>query len=272
MPRTLVTRMLASGGMLAVVLGLVLAAPSTRSAVAAGASVAIDSPGSNGCIPNTGGQGSGYCFTPNSVTVSPGSAVTWTNRSVAPHTVTRCTVSACSGVGGGSGTAPAGFDSGTINPGGQASISFGGAGSYVYYCAIHTYAAMHGTVTVSGPPPTPAAAPPPTARPPASAPPSNPAARGPSSPSPAHAAATTSTSATATSTGSAPGSQPLAQASATPDSAGSSSSAAPVIAATTASTGGGAPIGLIIALVLLAAGGIGAGVTAWRRRAGNRAG
>jgi plastocyanin len=271
MARTLGTRMLASAGLLAVTFGLVLAPPSTRSALAAGASVGIDSPGGNGCVPGTGGQGGAYCFTPNSVTVSPGSAVTWTNRSPATHTVTRCTLSAC-GTGGGSGTAPAGFDSGTINSGGQASISFSGSGSYVYYCAIHGYAAMHGAVTVSGPPPTSPAAPPPTARPPASAPPSNPAARGPSSPSPAHAAATTSTTATATSTASAPGSQPLAQASASPDSAGSTSSAAPVIAAATGSTGRGAPIGLIIALVLLAAGGIGAGVTAWRRRAGNRAG
>ncbi len=262
MPRSLVTRMLASGGLLAVALGLAVVPPSAPSALAAGASVGIDSPGGNGCVPGTGGQGGAYCFTPNSVTVSPGSAVTWTNRSPATHTVTRCTLSAC-GTGGGSGTAPAGFDSGTINSGGQASISFSGSGSYVYYCAIHGYAAMHGTVTVSGPPATSPAAPPPTARPPASAPPSNPAARGPSSPS---------ASAAATSTGSAPGSQPLAQASASPDSAGSSSSAAPVIAAATGSTGGGAPIGLIIALVLLAAGGIGAGVTAWRRRAGNRAG
>ncbi|TMC50157.1 MAG: hypothetical protein E6J14_04705 [Chloroflexi bacterium] len=264
MRRVLVIRMRASGGLLALTVGLVLAPPSVHPAAAAGASVAIDGPGSNGCVPNAGGQGNMYCYTPNSVAVSSGSAVTWSNRSAVSHTVTRCTTSAC-GTGGGSGTAPPSFDSGTVNPGGQASISFSGAGSYVYYCTIHGYAAMHGTVTVTGPPPSPPTAPPPTARPPASAAPSTATVHAPSSPSPAQVART-STSAAATSTGSAASSsanQPLAQASP------SGSSPAPGIAATPGSTGGGAPVGLIIALVLLAAGGIGAGVTAWRRRAGS---
>ena len=259
-----------AGGLLAVTLGLALAPPSLHSAVAAGASIAIDGVGSNGCVPNTGGQGSAYCYTPNSVAVSSGSAVTWSNRSAVSHTVTRCTVSAC-GTGGGSGAAPASFDSGTINPGGQASISFSGAGSYTYYCTIHGYAGMHGTVTVSEPQPTapPPTAPPPTARPPASPPPSTPAVRGASSPSPAHVTATTSTTGTSTASASSSADQPLAQASASPDSAGSSSSAAPAIGAATGATSGGAPVGLIIALLLLGAGGIGAAVTAWRRRAGS---
>ncbi len=99
-----------------------------------------------------------FCYTPQTLTVSPGDRVTWTNNSLTPigHTVTRCTPSACGGVGGGNGT-DRWPDSGTFHQGQTYSHTFTGPGSYVYYCTIHGYAQMHGTITVSGsaPPPPP---------------------------------------------------------------------------------------------------------------------
>ena len=108
---------------------------------AAGTSVSIkESP--PGC-PRTG-----YCFTPASVSVSAGSSVTWTDLSDANHTITRCTASACNGVGPGSG-ADSGPASGQISQNNSFSMTFNGAGTYNYYCTVHGYAVMHGTVTVA---------------------------------------------------------------------------------------------------------------------------
>ena len=64
------------------------------------------------------------------------------------HTVTRCTPAACSGASGGTGT-QTGFGSGTIAAGGKYAFAFRGKGTYVYYCSIHGYALMHGTITVT---------------------------------------------------------------------------------------------------------------------------
>jgi plastocyanin len=87
-----------------------------------------------------------YCFAPDPRTVPAGTKMTWTNLSPAPHTITRCTLSAC-GVGGGTGigSIPA---SGTVVPGGQYKATFTSPGTYVYYCKIHGYHAMHGTIIV----------------------------------------------------------------------------------------------------------------------------
>ena len=108
---------------------------------AAGASVSMkeDPPG---CTK------SGYCFTPASVSVSSGDQVTWTDQSDANQTVTRCTPSACNGVGPGTG-ADTGPNSAQISQGNTFSMSFTGAGTYNYYCTVHGYAVMHGTVTVA---------------------------------------------------------------------------------------------------------------------------
>lgn len=101
-----------------------------------------------------------FCYSPQMLTVSPGDRVTWTNNSLTPigHTVTRCTPSACGGVGGGTGT-DKWPDSGTFHQGQTYSHTFTGPGTYVYYCTLHGYAQMHGTITVSGSappaPPTP---------------------------------------------------------------------------------------------------------------------
>lgn len=102
-----------------------------------------------------------FCYSPQALSVGSGDRVTWTDNSITPvgHTITRCTPSACNGVGGGTGTDnwP---DSGTIHQGQTYSHTFTGAGTYVYYCTIHGYSQMHGTITVRGSsPPSPPSAP-----------------------------------------------------------------------------------------------------------------
>lgn len=109
-----------------------------------------------------------FCYSPSALTVSSGDRVTWTNKSITPvgHNIVRCTPDACNGVGGGTGT-DKWAGTGTIHQGGTYSHTFTGAGTYVYYCSIHGYAQMHGTITVQGsssqPVPTPPPPPPPAA-------------------------------------------------------------------------------------------------------------
>lgn len=69
-------------------------------------------------------------FNPETITVSTGTTVTWTNNDDVAHTVTR------EGM----------FDSGNIAAGGTFSFTFDEAGTYDYVCTIHP--AMTGTVIV----------------------------------------------------------------------------------------------------------------------------
>lgn len=96
-----------------------------------------------------GGGGTG-CFAPKLVTVVKGQKVLWTNTTPFHHTVTRCKVAAgACPVSGGTGTDLRFKTSPKINaPGGTFSFTFNGSGTYVYYCTIHGYAVMHGTVVV----------------------------------------------------------------------------------------------------------------------------
>lgn len=95
-------------------------------------------------------SGAPFCYAPPTVTVPSGDTVTWTNQSGTAHTVTRCDPTACNGTDGGTGTDPA-FDLsvGATN-GTSVNQTFNGAGTYNYYCKIHGFAVMHGTVTVQG--------------------------------------------------------------------------------------------------------------------------
>jgi plastocyanin len=98
-------------------------------------------------IVNQGGSCTSlFCFQPPKPSVVSGTKVVWKNVSGAVHTVTPCTVAAC-GVGPGTGT-DTGFGSGAIAPGTKYKFTFSGKGTYVYYCQIHGYAVMHGTVVV----------------------------------------------------------------------------------------------------------------------------
>jgi plastocyanin len=72
-----------------------------------------------------------YAFTPPTLTVPPGTTVTWTNADSVPHTAT---------AGDGA------FDSGNLNPGQSYSFTFATAGSFPYVCQYH--AGMTGTIVV----------------------------------------------------------------------------------------------------------------------------
>jgi plastocyanin len=89
-----------------------------------------------------------FCYDPSSLVVHAGDTVTWANNSTAPHTVTRCDAGCPASVGPGNGT-QSWPTSPTINAnGGTYSFTFTGPGTYNYYCAIHGFAMMHGTITV----------------------------------------------------------------------------------------------------------------------------
>jgi len=73
----------------------------------------------------------GMNFHPDTVTVAPGTTVTWTNDDSFAHTATSDTKL---------------WDSGLLQHGQSYSHTFDKAGSYPYHCAVHTF--MTGTVTV----------------------------------------------------------------------------------------------------------------------------
>ena len=66
-----------------------------------------------------------FGFSPATLTILPGTTVTWKNMSAAPHTVTSDDGQT--------------FDSGNIAPGGTFTFKFTVAGSYPYHCNIHPY-------------------------------------------------------------------------------------------------------------------------------------
>lgn len=76
-----------------------------------------------------GGQ---YAFRPATITVKVGTAVTWTNKSDARHTVTSDRASL--------------FDK-NLPPGKTVSITFSHPGTYAYHCTYHPY--MHGKIVVT---------------------------------------------------------------------------------------------------------------------------
>jgi plastocyanin len=63
-------------------------------------------------------------FVPSSLSISAGTTVTWTNNDMVTHTVT---------------STPSLFDSGAVAPGGTFTYTFINAGTYSYYCKIHTH-------------------------------------------------------------------------------------------------------------------------------------
>ncbi len=63
-----------------------------------------------------------FAFNPSTITVSPGTSITWTNHDSAPHTVTESSGK---------------FGSQTLNQGQSFSYIFKEPGTFGYYCAIH---------------------------------------------------------------------------------------------------------------------------------------
>jgi plastocyanin len=89
-----------------------------------------------------------FCYKPAKKSIAQGVRVNWSNVTTAPHTVTRCTPTACNGKSGGTGKQK-GFGSGTIDAGGTYAFTFLGTGTYRYYCTIHGYGVMHGLISVT---------------------------------------------------------------------------------------------------------------------------
>lgn len=76
-----------------------------------------------------------FQFSPSTLTIAPGTTVTWVNNDSISHTTTADNMSAAES-----------WDSGTINSGQSYSKTFNQAGVYTYHCNIHTY--MKGTIQV----------------------------------------------------------------------------------------------------------------------------
>jgi len=94
-----------------------MSAPATAPAAARNAKVVIDN----------------FKFQPKELTVARGTTVTWINQDDAPHTAT-------------SRNDPPKFDSRALDTGERFSFTFTGAGTYRYYCKVHTH--MSGVVIV----------------------------------------------------------------------------------------------------------------------------
>lgn len=95
-------------------------------------------------------DGSTFCYRPATLTVNAGTTVTVTNNSaMAPHSLTRCTASACSG---NTGDGAQSCDTGVLSHGSSAQVTLTQPDTYIYYCTVHGYSTMHGsfTVTASG--------------------------------------------------------------------------------------------------------------------------
>lgn len=74
----------------------------------------------------------GFAYSPADLTVARGTAVEFPNEDSSPHTVTAKSSGA--------------FDSGTIQPGKSAELTFDEPGTFAYYCQFHPF--MKGTITV----------------------------------------------------------------------------------------------------------------------------
>jgi plastocyanin len=125
-----------------VAVALVVAAGCGNSA---GASPTASSPGT---APGTGSGTGGtditiqnFAFTPQTITVKPGTTVTWTNKDSVPHNIVS--------TDGPSLTVTPKFNSGTMSQGQTFSFTFAKAGTYFYECSIHAnIPAMHARIVV----------------------------------------------------------------------------------------------------------------------------
>jgi plastocyanin len=76
-----------------------------------------------------------FAFSPSTMSIKAGTTVTWTNNTVAPHTVT-------SDAGD-----PASFNGSLSGTGTTFSFTFTTPGTYHYHCSVHPY--MTATITVT---------------------------------------------------------------------------------------------------------------------------
>ncbi len=123
----------------AVMAALALAAcgsASSPTSSAASSSATASSSSSSSAAPVAAGHATvsiaNFKYGPASLTVKPGTKVTFVNHDKTAHTAT-------------AGATPS-FDSGTIKPGQKATVTFTKPGTYAYICQFHAF--MHGTVVV----------------------------------------------------------------------------------------------------------------------------
>ena len=81
-----------------------------------------------------------FGYSPDTITVPPGTKVTWTNTGAQPHTVTALS------------SDPATFDSGTMNHGQTFSFTFEKEGTYDYVCTLHPFMTGKVIVDANAPP------------------------------------------------------------------------------------------------------------------------
>ena len=97
------------------------------------------------CAPNA----TACAFQPANYTTTVNNTTNWTNNGKVSHTVASCDAGTTAGSTACPNVDAAGLDtfsSPTISSGAPYSHTFAKAGTYYYYCTIHTW--MHGTVTV----------------------------------------------------------------------------------------------------------------------------
>ena len=87
------------------------------------------------------------CFSPNPITVAPGTEVEWKNGDTVSHTVTSGKVT--------DDNAGSLFDSGLIKKGAEFKFTFANAGTFNYFCTVHPW--MAGQVIVGAASTTPSA-------------------------------------------------------------------------------------------------------------------
>lgn len=73
-----------------------------------------------------------FTFDPANVTINAGDSIVFTNQDGAPHTAT---------------DANGAFDTGRLDKGGSATLTFAGAGAFNYFCKFHPN--MKGTITIA---------------------------------------------------------------------------------------------------------------------------
>ena len=87
-------------------------------------------------------------FDPDTLTIAKGTAVTWTNGSTMPHSVTDDPAKAANKADALLPSGAAAWDSGILQPGGTFSHTFDVAGTYKYFCVPHESLGMVATVVV----------------------------------------------------------------------------------------------------------------------------
>lgn len=103
-----------------------------------------------------GGGGQQPCYSPGAVSDRTGAAVTWTNATDTLHTVMTCDLGHLYPVDPkGCPIGPPSPDAiytSNISPGASATVVLTHPGTYLYYCTLLGYSAMHGTVTIGDAP------------------------------------------------------------------------------------------------------------------------